>query len=303
MSDAPTTLETGGLERIYDAIEAILPGVMHPVVQMVVYDALDEFCTKSTYWRQLFAWSMAPGQTRLDLNPPGASPLVRWVLGVSGMRCHRIAPTAILVDTGDTSVIRSGTVWAACTPVQLENLPPWVNDWSEAIRAGALFRLYSHPKKPYSDPRLAPYYGKLFRQQITLAKIEAQKLCERDAWHYPYFARGRGSFGWGDGCCLGDPVLDARSGITVTLPVVSISPGVITEDAPTVTVGPGVITDVPVGGAAYTLSALMLSFPDEPTATASPDETITITNTGTVPLVITSATVTGDFTIIGLSLP
>jgi len=280
MSDAATTLQAGGLDRIYDGIESVLPGVMHTVVQMALFDTIEEFCMRSTYWRGLFAWSMEPGQTTLDLNPPGASPLVRWVLEVRGLRCHRIAPTAVLIDTSgtlDTSVARSGTVWAACTPTQLENLPDWINDWTEGLRAGALFRLYSHPKKPYSDARQAPSYGKLFRSQIQLAKVEAQKLCSRDAWHFPYFARGREGFwggwgrGWGDVCCGPDgQVLDTRSGLS---------------------------------GAAYTLSAITLTFPTVPEATASADETITITNTGTVPLVITGTMVTGDFALTGLTLP
>lgn len=328
MSDAVTTMSTGGLDRIYDAVEATIPGVLHSMVQLVVWDSLEEFCSRSTYWRELLEWTMGVGVTQIDLNPIDANMRVQWVLNVCGLgHCYRIKPTSILIDTGPGQItpadtVRTGTAWVICKPSKLSaDLPAWVDDWSEGLRDGALYRLYMQPSKPYSDKAAAQFHGKRYRTQIQLARVEAKKLCECDAPRFPYFARGRGqSYGWGGpaNCGVGGAgVINVGGGGGGIIPPnngpgLTISPGVISDLDPTtppvtvtpaLTLSPGVISDAPTSGAAYTLSATSLSFPAEPPATASPEETITITNTGTVPLVITAASATGDFALTGLTVP
>jgi hypothetical protein len=70
-------------------------------------------------------------------------------------------------------------------------VPPFIsNQFAEPIRDGTLFRLYSQPNKPYSDPARAEYYGKRFRNQMIRARAAARD--NNPPRHlFPYFATGR----------------------------------------------------------------------------------------------------------------
>lgn len=312
MSGIATQSATGGLERIYDALESTLPGVAHAMVQLAVWDALEEFCVRSTFWRESVAWEMPVGVTGIDLNPLDANTRIQWILEVCGLSCHQVKPAAILLDTGHGLVtpgdtVRSGTVWAVLKPSGLgSSLPDWVHDWNEGIRDGALARLYLQPAKPYSNLKSADYHAKRFRTQIQLARAEARTVCRRPP-RFPYFARGRDAYGWpiGDGCCGPGGTGGGVTPPVGTFPTLAISPGVLSDapvgTLPSVTISPGVLSDS--AGASYSLSVTTLDFPAEPPTVSSPDETVTITNTGSVPLVITSASASGDFALTGLTLP
>lgn len=190
---------TGGLSRILDGIEGALPGVPDTMVQLCVWDALEEFCVRSTYWRMTVAWSLAPGVSRVDLNPIDDIALVSTVLRVCPRGTNaprwRLAPQATLVDTGDDySTVRSGTARVVCKPRRLDDLvvPTFLlNDWSEALRNGALSRLFAQHLKPWSNPSMAEYHGKRFRDQIRLARDEQRFRNDRTAAFFPYFAGGR----------------------------------------------------------------------------------------------------------------
>jgi hypothetical protein len=202
LTSVPTQSATGGLERIYDALQSILPGALMPMIQLAVWDAVEEFCVRSTFWRDQVNWSMEPGDNQYDLNPLTQEIRVAWVLNTTGLVWFKITPTAILTDLGDTSQLRMGTAWVVLKPSGLGAiLPPWLDDWSEAIRDGAICRLCSQPARPYSEPKLALYHSARFRSQIQLARVEAQRMVPAMAPLFPYFARGRRNNGltpgWG----------------------------------------------------------------------------------------------------------
>ena len=183
----------GGLARIYDAIEVQAVGVSMPMMRMAVFDAMDEFCTRSCLWRMTIAWSMDVGQQTLDLNPLDDATLIAWVLRVDGIMRYRIAPAAIIVDPGDALLVRVGTALVVCKPAGLNDfaLPSLlVDSWSEALRDGALYRLFRQPGKPYSDAKLAEHHGVRFRGQIRLARETARSHGDLPRPGFPYFARG-----------------------------------------------------------------------------------------------------------------
>jgi hypothetical protein len=304
LSDAVTTLAQGGLDRIYDTIEASLPGVLHPIVQMTLWASIEEFCIKSTYWRQWVNWQMAAGVTRVDLNPIDTNTRAHWVLEACGLSCWRLSPPAILVDTGVADKARSGTALAVCKPTKLAAALPsfLVDDWSEALQAGVLYRLYSQPAKPYSNPQMALFYGKQFRYEVNRAREAVRHLVHCRPPPFPYFASGRQGFvgAWCE--CPAPETTPVVPPVSIT-PVLTVSAGVITDalaSGPLVSISAPVITDAP-SGPVVSLSASSLSFPAEPLTTASPDETITIINTGNAPLTVTAASATGDFAVTGLT--
>lgn len=56
------------------------------------------------------------------------------------------------------------------------SVPEIIHGWYyEAILDGATGRMMSHPKRPYSDPRLAQYYLRRFRNQMRVAADEAKR--------------------------------------------------------------------------------------------------------------------------------
>lgn len=190
MSDAATQKADGGLDRIYDAIEAVVPGVNHAVVQMVVWDTLDEFCTKSTFWRATVQWTLQPSVQAVNLNPVSGNALVRHVLALRGLTRWRVEPPATIVDLIPCEEARSGQARVALRPSRLSaNLPgSLVDDWQQAIRDGALAALYGQPAKSYSSGALAQYHRRQFLAAIREARSQAIRYNsgeQTSGWVFP----------------------------------------------------------------------------------------------------------------------
>lgn len=191
MSDEATQSATSKLDRVYDAIEAVLPGVTHAMVQMAVWDALDEFCTKSTFWRATVQWTMPANQQVVNLNPVAGNALVRHVIAVRGILRWRVDPPATIVDLISNSEARSGQARVVLRPSRLSaDLPSsLVDDWQQAIRDGALAQLYGQPAKPYSSGVMAQYHRRQFWSGIREARSSAMRYNsgeQTSGWTFPY---------------------------------------------------------------------------------------------------------------------
>lgn len=190
MSDTATQKADGGLDRIYDAIEAVVPGVNHAVVQMAVWDALDEFCSKSTFWRATVQWTMQPSIQAVNLNPVSGNALVRYILAVRGLARWRAEPPATIVDLIPNDEARSGQARVALRPSRLSaNLPSsLVDDWQQGIRDGTLAALYGQPAKSYSSGTLAQYHRKQFLAAIREARSQTARYNsgeQTSGWTFP----------------------------------------------------------------------------------------------------------------------
>ena len=203
-----------GLARLYDNVQAIVPAVQFPLVQLTVWNAIEEFYIQSTWKRAPVFWSMAPGDVVLDFNPQSAVWLVSDILDVQGLHNFRIIPPGQLVDAsvdyfnGSTTGIatadasqRFGTALLALKPVSLAavNSSEFVDDslfskWFELLLDGVQFKLYSMPAKPFSSPQMAQFHGAKWRRGIAQARGMAQTFYVGDAgarWRFPRFANGR----------------------------------------------------------------------------------------------------------------
>lgn len=183
------------LDRFFDEIEAVVPGVLHAVVQMCLWDSIEDFCTRSTFWRQTVQWTLGAGVNMLDFNPFDGASLIVQVLELEGLSQWEMQPVAVLVDHGDSTLQRQGHALVALKPVRLSNqIPGFLTDlWFEPLRDGALSRLYGQPAKPYSNMQLAQFFGRRFEVGISRARGRAAHMNSRHAptWRFPYFARGR----------------------------------------------------------------------------------------------------------------
>ena len=191
----PTQRFDGGLARIYDTVQMVLPGVQFPVIQAAVWDAIEEFCIDSTFLRQRIGWIMPPEVTQVDLNPLSGSAVVCWVLSVEGLIHFEVHPPAVIVDLGPyAKQQRQGYSMVAWKPTYLaEDFPCTLLDmWHEGIKDGALSRLYGQPMKPYSSEKLGSFHGTRFQNAVRRARDAANRYNVGPAqFTYPYFARGR----------------------------------------------------------------------------------------------------------------
>jgi hypothetical protein len=190
---------TADVYRLYDNIQAVLPGVTLPLIEMALWNAVQEFCIRGTYYRSTVYWAMAPGVSTVDFNPVDANTLVVWVLHVNGLTHWSIDPPALLVDLLPPTAQRNGWAVLALRPrafdeVRLNALPELFTTWFETMLDGTLFRLYGQPAKPWSSPQLAQYHGTRFRQGINRGRDIAERLHsdqQSPARQFPYFASGR----------------------------------------------------------------------------------------------------------------
>jgi hypothetical protein len=182
-------------DRVYDNVQANVPGVLLPVVQMELWNTVQEFCRLSTYFRVELNFNLAVGQQLLDFNPYSSEMEVFTVLGLKslGMQHYRIDPPALLINTGDTSQPITGWVLAALKPTNFGYLPPILFDlWFEAMLSGTLARLYAAPMKPYTNPQMASVNMGKFRAEVRRARDQAERFnsSQQSGWRFPYFAWG-----------------------------------------------------------------------------------------------------------------
>jgi hypothetical protein len=187
------------IERLYDNVQTMLPGVTLPVLELELWNTVSEFCIRSTYFRALIYWQMAIGTSSVNFNPFSADMVVVWVLWQNGLTHWGINPPAELTDFMAPNAARNGAAVVALRPtkfdvLKLGALPELFTTWFETMLDGVLFRLYGMPAKPWSSDKLATYHGTRFRQGINRARDIAERLHSHQqapSRMYPYFARGR----------------------------------------------------------------------------------------------------------------
>ncbi len=184
--------------RLYDNVQATVPGVTLAVLKMDAWNTIEEFYIRSTARRAWVEFGMPIGSDRIDFNPYDETWVVAWVLAVRGIHRHRIIPPAVLVDECNPEQARVGRVLLALKPASFNtNLPEELfSNWFETILSGTLFRLYATPAKPYTNPQAAAYHGKKWMAGISRARDIAQRdyTDGPGRWRFPYFSRGREAY-------------------------------------------------------------------------------------------------------------
>jgi hypothetical protein len=200
-SSVPATTGTASdILRLYDRVQALLPGVTLPIVQMMLWDAIEEFCIRSNYFRAKIYWEMQPGVYSVNFNPFSADLVVIWVIKQHGLVDWEINPPGELVDLSEPNAARTGWAIVVLGPIEFDDtkldnlLPELFTTWYETMLDGTLFRLYQMPTRPWSSPQQASYHGTRFRQGMMRARDIAERLHSEQqapARRYPYFAHGR----------------------------------------------------------------------------------------------------------------
>jgi hypothetical protein len=180
--------------RVYDNVQAKLPAVQLPVIQMELWNVVQEFCRLSSYFRVEVNFFMQPGQQMVDFNPYSSDMSVYQVLDVKYLPSYRVEPPAMLINTGSVLTVTQGWALLALKPTEFGTLPPILFDlWFEAMLNGTLARLFAQPQKPYTNPQLAETHMRIFRAEVRRAKDQAERYNsgQQPTWCFPYFARGQ----------------------------------------------------------------------------------------------------------------
>lgn len=203
------------INRLYDNVQAVANGVTLPLLQMALWNTIDEFYRRSTGKRELVFFQLNPGETEVNFDPFDANWRVAWVnawraggagdggesqgatFGFGWFRGKIIPPATLRDITFPTpQTTRNGSALISLVPVNFDSVASedflW-SQWFEAILAGTLMRLHSMPDRPFTNPQLAAVQSVQYSSGIRQARGLAQKQWSDSGgrWAYPYFARGR----------------------------------------------------------------------------------------------------------------
>lgn len=186
--------EQPAAERVYDNVQASLPGVTVAPIKMALWNTIEEFALQSTMFRKTLDWTMGVNTQSIEFNPIDADTLTCMILEQTGLYRFRFDAPATLVDLDAPANIRAGKVVVATKPSSFAATMPadLFSSWFEAMLDGTLYRLYGQPAKPWTSTALAQFHGRRYRSAIGRGRALAQASHGPSAtWHYPYFASGR----------------------------------------------------------------------------------------------------------------
>jgi hypothetical protein len=200
-----------------------LTGATDGVLQQELFSVMDEFFKGSNVWNEdieLFIPGMQPAGTIYQLAPasPALIDKLLWVfekptdtsigrgarigayMGTPGEMTLRLQPSsdttyiATVALTVDDPLDRSGYV----------QFPAWVlARYRDALLDGLLSRMMTQPSKPYTNPQMAVFHMRKFRQATASARVEWTRNNNygAQAWAFPGgFSGGSqrgGRSGWG----------------------------------------------------------------------------------------------------------
>lgn len=195
-----------------------LPGALPDVVQAELLEVIDEFCRRSTAWREM-VYSLditAADRTVTPVIGAGTQAEVIGILRVyynqmrltdyshvpyettadnaAGYTAQSDSPGVIVLSTIPT-VSQTGVIDALvyAKPVDATAYLPTVltDQFYDYILYGLLGRMYSHQSRPYTNDKLALAYTRQYTSAITTARSMANRGFTGNAqnWTFPAFGR------------------------------------------------------------------------------------------------------------------
>ncbi len=192
------------------------PGLIRKIATRELVLAAREFFEKSFAWRAVLGpRQIKANKKRYSLSPYDAYTDIVGVLGVEvqGTPINPLArkpgdttrtsnrPYGYWLESPDTVILypiptatldNALTLEVALTPKQSVTHLPRIaqTHFYEALLSGVLNRVYAHPSKPYSNPILADYHGKKFRNAIAYYAGRAKNgFAGGGTWCYPKFGK------------------------------------------------------------------------------------------------------------------
>lgn len=189
--------------RLINNARSSLPGAVDALIQLEMFNVLDDFFQASNIWQNSIPVSVAVGQTSYDLSPTDSGVIISLL---SLLNSDKI-PVAATMQTPETLILNiipsvattvTALVSLTCVDPVDSNGYPQLPDWllrkyGVGILDGVLARMMAQPAKPYSNPQLAIFHMRQFRAAVSRARTDARhaNLYDGQLWSFPGFARGR----------------------------------------------------------------------------------------------------------------
>jgi hypothetical protein len=188
--------------RLYDNIRLMCPGVLDQVIDIELWNTIDEFCRVSDAWRETAPIALVAGDDLYTIKPAGAE-----VIEVQGIVHPTLDTSGVVYELGEvgfSSVPTADDVAAGpffvtmtLTPsldagTDVENWIPgdlW-SQYYQAFLSGTAARLMGQPAKPYSNPNLSVFHARRFRNFMAQARYEVEAGSVKGAqfWSFPKWA-------------------------------------------------------------------------------------------------------------------
>lgn len=195
------------VNRLMDNLRIKLPGALDGVLQLELFNVLDEFLKTTCAWQEEIPFTTKAGETEYFVTAVGPSQIVRlmWVRNDGDERdlyvetAMPVPGTLRLRHAPDEAVPMTACV--ACTvsdPATREGypyLPDWIlAKWMDDVMDGVLARMMGQIAKPYSSERMAVYHARRFGNAMQRARAEVlhDNVYGGQRWTFPRgFASGR----------------------------------------------------------------------------------------------------------------
>lgn len=205
-------MPSAAMNRLMDNARVNLPGALDSVIQLELFNTLNEFFQDSNIWYEDIQFE-AVATSADPVQDPAAytytiTPTMGVIVRLIGVGDSNNFPQAATMATpGEIFLLRSPnytqtyTARVAITvddPVTRDGYPEcpdWIiNKYTNELAEGVIGRMMGQPAKPYSSPQLAQYHLRRFKQGVSQAKVEAlhKNVYRGQSWSFPQtFARRR----------------------------------------------------------------------------------------------------------------
>lgn len=177
-------------------------GAVDAALRLELFNVLDEFCKETDVWREAIQVTTVAGDVEYTLTPTEGRCLrllelytTNGQVGVGGsmpvpgeLRLFREQEAGMLLDA-IVSLIPVDPTDTDDFPIVADWL--WERYTTEFID-GLLYKMMVQTGKPYSNPQLAMYHGRKWRNAISVARADTIKQNKADgqAWRFPRYAPG-----------------------------------------------------------------------------------------------------------------
>ena len=145
-----------------------VPGCSDPLAETAIRNSVIEFCQQSHAWQENLAPIVPEADVKeYDLNLPTGAALV-LVLDETEMEVDLAKKTVIFAEVPAGSI----TLRVALKPARAaDSFPDHIGEqYGEAIVSGALAKLMMMTGKPWANPQLAEYHGRIVSDAISRAR-------------------------------------------------------------------------------------------------------------------------------------
>lgn len=192
-------MATADITRLMNNLRVQLPGAIDGVIQLEIYNAMNEFFQDSNVWREDIDVPVVPNTLNYTIVPTATASIVR-LIGVVDNYERPVGAVLDLLNDNELALFNSPSEAATYTaqvsltvnePLDNEGFPTfpaWVlNLYMGDFISGVLSRMLAQPAKPYTNAQLATYHGTAFRGAISKARSEANRryTYRNQVWRFP----------------------------------------------------------------------------------------------------------------------